>query len=269
MINAGKKGVDVWGGTSYKLPLPYLRSRDSGTATKKPAEEKKSLFAPGPGDGPQFKFPKAKKGMDYQINVFGKDGKEPPISYLPMKEWGGKKAVKREEAKGEEKKGTKGGRGSFIDAIFYYGEKYKYPGPDAYFKKDKEKAKENAKDADKSKDKKKAERPNFLSDCEYLGLNNPAPGTYNLKDTWAEINNKKKPATEEKKKPNYVAGDWRVKKQKDGPAPGLYEITRLMTLAAPKDGETKDKAMKRFASIPVFERPKLGIINKVRRLFSF
>lgn len=255
LVFSGKKGTDVWGGTSYKLPEPYLRPR---IPEKKGAEDRKSTFVPAPGDGPQYKFTKAKKGMDYQIQVFGKDGKEPPISYLELKPWIKKKEKKAEE-KTEDKTKQKGGRGSFIDAIFFYGEKYKFPGPDKYFSE--KKKEEKKKDSDKPKDEKKPEKPNFLDDYQYLGLNNPAPGTYNMKDHWVPAKGKEK--KEEKKKPAYVPNSWRTKNDK-GQAPGQYEITRLMTIAQAKEGEeTKGKPSKRFASIPVFERPKFGIINKV------
>ena len=269
MANSGKRAVEVWGGTSYKLPLPYLRTRDVG---KKPTEEKKSRFVPAPGDGPQYVFSKAKKGMNYHINVYGKDGSEPPASYLPYKEWNGKKTDKKDDGKatggGWKKDSGKMGRGSFVDGIFFNGKKYNYPGPDKYFSEAGHKAKQEQKDAEKAKEKKTAERPNFLSDYQYLGLNIPSPDTYNFKDTWAASTTAKKPVSEEKKKPAYVPGSWRAKNDK-GQAPGQYEVTRIMTMVNAKDAEdAKGKSVKKFASIPVLERPTLGVINKVFLYFS-
>ncbi len=72
---------------------------------------------------------------------------------------------------------------------------------------------------------------------------------------------KKKRSEEERKKQKaYQPGGWRVKNDQ-GHGPGAYEVTRLLSVVA-KEGEDKARSMKRFASIPVFERPKLGIINK-------
>jgi len=180
MINANKKTADVWGGASYKLPLPYLRVRED--KKEKNTDEKKSRFVEAAGDGPAPKFGNSKRGRFYHLNTYGKDGKEPPHSYLPVSEWIKKKdkEQKKEDTK-EEKKGV-GGRGSFIDAIFFNGEKYKMPGPNNYFKEDKDKAKEQKKEATgEPKEKKKFERVNFLCDAAYLGMNNPCPGSYNLK----------------------------------------------------------------------------------------
>ena len=72
------------------------------------------------------------------------------------------------------------GRGSFIDTIFFDGEKYKLPGPDLYFKEDKKEGK-SGREKEEAKDKKVPERLNFLSDAVYMGMNNPCPGTYNMK----------------------------------------------------------------------------------------
>ncbi len=179
MIGVNNK-AEVWGTMTYRTPVPYLRQRL--TAKKEAEEGKSSRFVQAPGDGAAYKFGKGNRGRFYHINSYGKDGKEPPHSYLPYKEMGGKKVVAvKKEGEGEKKGAT--GRGSFIDAIFFNGKKYKYPGPGNYFsatEKGKEKA--NKKEAEtKDKDKKKFERLNFLCDAEYLGMNYPCPGTYNLK----------------------------------------------------------------------------------------
>lgn len=174
MMNAAKK-ADVWGATSYTLPKPYLRERTE----KKDAGENKARFIQAPGDGPAYKVGKSERKRFFHLNVYGKDGKEPPHSYLPLKEWGGKKEPKKEEAKGD-KKFVGSARNTFVDNIFFFGEKYKLPGPNAYFKEPGEKAK-TAKKEEEGKEKKKFERVNFLCDAEYLGMNNPCPGSYNMK----------------------------------------------------------------------------------------
>ena len=173
MMNAAKKAD--WGTTSYTLPKPYLRER----LEKKEEGDQKRRFVEAPGDGPAFKVGKAERKRFFHLNVYGKDGKEPPHSYLPLKEWGGKKEVKKEEVKGE-KKFVGSARNTFVDNIFFNGEKYKFPGPNAYFKEPPAK-KEAPKKEDEGKEKKKFERVNFLCDAEYLGMNNPCPGTYELK----------------------------------------------------------------------------------------
>ncbi len=175
MIGANKK-TDVWGCTTYRVPVPYLRTREEG---KKDADESKGRrFVQSPGDGAAYKFGKGNRGRFYHINSYGKEGKEPPHSYLPYKELGVKKVPGKKEEKGE-KKGPPG-RGSFIDDIFFYGNKFKYPGPEKYFSaSDAKDKKKEPKPEDK--DKKKTERLNFLCDAEYLGMNNPDPGTYPLK----------------------------------------------------------------------------------------
>ena len=173
-MTAEKKGGDVWGGASYKLPNPYLRTRED-PKDKKEGESAKPRFVTAPGDGAAYKFGNAKRGRFYHINVYGKDI-EPPVSYLPVKEWVKKREAKKEETKDDKKAGVPG-RGTFIDAIFFYGNKYKYPGPDQYIVGAKNKKEEPKKEGE-DKDKKKTERLNFLCDAEYLGMNNPCPGSY-------------------------------------------------------------------------------------------
>jgi hypothetical protein len=249
--------VDEWGGTNYLIPKPYLRTRGEF----KVEEGKRNRFVEHPGDGPSFKMGKAEKtGKFYHINKYaGKEGNEPPHSYLKYNEWKGKKEQKKtEEVKGEKKK-TDSGRGTFIDAIFFYGNKHNFPGPDCYFKKDAKKDKKPPK-VEEGKEKKKFERLNFLCDAEYLGMNNPCPGTYNFKDRWPGKNAKKKNPEEEKKKPGYKPGSWKVANDK-GQAPGQYDVLRLMSIAQVKDGE-KAKVLKKFASIPTIPRVTLGLINK-------
>jgi hypothetical protein len=133
-------------------------------------------------------------------------------------------------------------------------------GPGVYFKDVKKEAKEKkAPAADANGDKKKPpERLNFLSDAEYLGLNLPAPGTYNLSDGWAKLG-KKGPSKEGDKKDKfkYVPGGWRPKNDQLR-GPGQYEVTRIMSVEV-----DKDKGKKKFKTIPVYERPKMGVINKV------
>lgn len=251
---AGNKG-DSWGSTSFKIPVPYLRVRED----RKDFADKKTRFIEAPGDGPAYKLGKEERHRFYHLNVYGKDGNEPPISYLKSQEWAVKKPPKKEENKSDKKKEE--GRGSFIDAIFFNGEKYKLPGPDRYFQTEKGKDQEKKdKKTEEGKEKKKYQRLNFLCDAEYLGMNYPCPGTYPHKDTWPTKDEKKKTTEEEKKKIAYKPGSWRVVNDKKQ-GPGDYEVVRLMTVIQPKDGE-KEKSLKKFASIPVFSRTALGIINK-------
>ena len=175
-MNAEKKSTNIWGGVSYKLPSPYLRVREGKTEA---TGDKKARFIEAAGDGPAYKIGNDKRKRFYHLNVYGKEGNEPPHSYLKIKEWAVKKDEKKKEDTKEEKKGI-GGRGSFVDAIFFFGDKYKYPGPDNYFKEDKDKAKTAKAEVEgKDKEKKTFERVNFLCDAEYLGMNIPCPGSYN------------------------------------------------------------------------------------------
>jgi hypothetical protein len=145
-------------------------------------EDRKARFVENAGDGPSYKIGHEQRKRFYHLNVYGKEGNEPPHSYLKVKEWAVKKDDKKKDDKKEDHKGV-GGRGSFVDAIFFFGDKYKYPGPDNYFKEDKDKAKTAKADEGKEKEKKKFERVNFLCDAEYLGMNIPCPGSYNTNVT--------------------------------------------------------------------------------------
>ena len=218
-------------------------------------ENIKRHFVPAPGDGPEYKFSGGRKG-EVKISSLGKDAKGTPVSYLPISVWGVKKEEK-ETAKTERASMT--GRKSFIDAIFFYGNKYKYPGPNQYFALPK-KGSEKKQEKPKEKEKEKTEKMNFLMDYQYLGMNIPGPGEYPMKDPWAEIANKKKQAKpeEDKKKANPAEG-WKGKNNK-GQGPGQYDIVRLLSVTETK--ESGGKQLKKFQSIPIFERTTLGIINK-------
>lgn len=254
MTSSGRRGANVWSSLSYELPLPYLRPR----VIPKDQKDMKRVFVPAPGDGPQYKFAMEKKGQSHtSIPPYGKEAKTPPVSYLPIPIWAKKKEGKKEPGK-DDNKGAKTDRGSFIDAIFFNGKKYNFPGPDRYstvLNKDSDK-----KD-DKQKIRKEGERKSFLMDYQYLGLNSPGPGEYPLKDTWAETANKKKHGGggEEKKNEGNAAQEQK-KKDRQGHGPGQYDIVRLMTLN--ETTSAGGKQMKSFKSIPIFERAQFGIINK-------
>lgn len=250
VTNTGKNAVNVWSGFTYEVPRPYLRPR----VIPKDQEGQKRHFVPGPGDGPEYKFAIGEKGKSHVAVPYGKDAKMPPVSYLPLPSWGAKKEGKKET---KDEKGSKTERGSFIDAIFSYGNKYKFPGPSQYFATSKNDLEKKQK---KPKEKEKTERMNFLMDYQYLGMNIPGPGEYPLRDSWAEIANKKKTTkTEDSKKQVSASQDWKVKNDKKN-GPGQYDIVRLLTVTETK--ESGGKQIKKFKSIPVFERAKFGIINK-------
>lgn len=252
MVQSGRKSVNAWSSLSYEVPKPYLRPR----IIPKGETSEKRHFVIGPGDGPQFQFSKEKKGQTHEMLPYGKDAKVPPVSYLPLPIWAKPKESSKKSPAKDEKLGISG-RGSFIDEIVFLGKKYNLPGPSRYFSEEKKEG--EGKEA-KFKDKKNEERPNFLMDYQYLGMNIPGPGTYKLKDTWEEIVNKKKQASEDKKKTSSSQA-WKIKNDK-GNGPGQYEIVRLMTI---DDGKGEgSKQMKKFKSIPVFERSLFGVINKVK-----
>ena len=91
-------------------------------------------------------------------------------------------------------------------------------------------------------------------------MNSPGPGSYKLKDTWEETAAKRKEGIGDKKKPGNVAQSWKVKNDQ-GHGPGQYDIVRLMTLD--ESGADGSKKMRKFKSIPIFNRALFGIINKV------
>eukprot|EP00826_Nyctotherus_ovalis_P051348 TRINITY_DN6411_c0_g3_i1.p1 TRINITY_DN6411_c0_g3~~TRINITY_DN6411_c0_g3_i1.p1 ORF type:complete len:166 (-),score=50.15 TRINITY_DN6411_c0_g3_i1:381-878(-) len=144
-------------GLNYQVPATYM-------ARNKPIQvgsEKKELMP----DGPVYTWSKCKRQTLASNVKFGKDGKEPPHSYMQLETWAAKK---------EAKTSAKVNRTTYIDDIMKYQGKHKYPGPDKYFKEEKKKLPEK-----KSVDKSKLIRPSFLDDAQYLAMNNPAPGTYN------------------------------------------------------------------------------------------
>lgn len=256
IINSGNRTVNIWGIVgNYKVPIPYLRPRVLNKGQPEPG--KSSRFVPALGDGPEYKFAKTGKGLSLKGTSYGKDakGKGPPVSYLPLREWAPKKDKKIEN---KQEKGAKTERGSFIDTIFFNAKKYNNPGPGKYFATEKK----DDKDRGKLKDKKKIERPNFLYDCEYLGLNTPGPGTYKLKDTWIATERKRITTADDKKRQVYVPQAWKAK-HNQGNGPGQYEITRLLNVK-----EEKGKTVRDIVHIPIYERTKLGIINKVRIQFN-
>ena len=225
--------------------MPYLRPR---VLNKGQPEPGKCRFVPTIADGPEHLFAKDKKGVLPKNTSYGKDAKTPPVSYLPLHQWA--KKQDRKLAPNPEKT-AKTERGSFIDRIYFDSKKYNSPGPGKYFQPVKKEDIGTVK-----KDKKEIERPNFLYDYEYLGLNNPGPGTYHFKDTWAEAG-KKRVSTADKK-PGYVPQGWKIKNNKNC-GPGQYEINRLLSVA-----EDKSKGKKTLVNIPIYERTAtLGVINKV------
>ncbi len=145
----------------YKTPKTYLR-RNKYEETKA-MPDRKNLSA----DGEAFTMGKAKREHFFKPPTFGKDGKEPPHSYLNLRQWAAKKEAKVD--------GKKMVRKTYIDDVLEYNKKHKYPGPDSYFKESK-KAKESTV---VKVDGKKLVRPSFLDEYQYVGLNNPAPGAYN------------------------------------------------------------------------------------------
>jgi hypothetical protein len=246
VIKSGRREASGWGLTSYKVPKPYLRPRVLNKGQPEPG--KGTHFVTAPGDGPEYKFSKTSKGGIMKNPSYGKDAKEPPASYLPLREWAIKKDKRIQETTNKK---AQTGRGSFIDTIFSDAKKYNYPGPNKYF----ETAKKDRKDEIKPKETKKIERPNFLYDCEYLGMNNPGPGSYHFKDPWNVAEKKRITSADSKTRPSESA---KGGKRGKGNGPGQYEIVRLLTVR-----EEKGKSARSFVPIPIYERPKLGIINKV------
>jgi len=226
--------------------MPYLRSRVLNKGQPEPG--KGARFVTAPGDGPEYKFAKTNKGGVLKNASLGKDAKGPPVSYLPLKEWAITKDKKIQQTV-DKKAQTQ--RGSFIDTIFFEAKKYNYPGPNKYFE-----AKKKDKKAEiKPKEVKKIERPNFLYDYEYLGLNAPGPGSYSIKDPWIVTEKKRITSADTKTRPPESS---KGGKQGKAGGPGQYKIVRLLTVH-----EEKGKSKRNFVSIPIYERPKLGIINKV------
>ena len=150
----------------YRVPSTYLirNKQEEG----KEAPDRKNLSA----DGPAYTISKCKREHLLKNVSYGKDGKEPPHSYLNIAQWYIKKDGKDGDLKPKSVE-----RKTYIDDVMAYNNKHKYPGPDQYFKENKKK--DEKKEKDKDKDKKKVIRPCYLDDYQYIGLNNPAPGAYN------------------------------------------------------------------------------------------
>ena len=148
----------------YDLPKTYMRRNKFEDV--KLAPDKKNLSA----DGVAFSISKSKRPPLNTKLTYGKDGKEPPHSYLNVRQWYVKKGDKSVD------KDKKFIRKTYIDDVMTYCSKNKFPGPDQYFK-DQKKKKEDKRD--EKKDGKKLTKPNFLDDYQYIGMNNPAPGAYN------------------------------------------------------------------------------------------
>eukprot|EP00826_Nyctotherus_ovalis_P006760 TRINITY_DN11636_c0_g1_i12.p1 TRINITY_DN11636_c0_g1~~TRINITY_DN11636_c0_g1_i12.p1 ORF type:complete len:243 (-),score=46.14 TRINITY_DN11636_c0_g1_i12:263-991(-) len=226
-----------WEANSYKVPVPYLRPR---VLNKDQPEPGKTRFVPTLADGPEHSFGRGKKGATQKNCLYGKGAKVPPVSYLPLEDW-----VAGVKKTGRTEKEAKSVRGSFVDAIYFNARKYNLPGPNKYFPSSKKENKQSVKKVDK-----KQTRPNFLSDYEYLGMNIPGPGSYRFKDTW----------TSQPKKRAVTADSKKSRSRKTNPCgPGRYEIVRLMTVKE----VNKEKQIRAFAHIPIFERTTLGLINKV------
>jgi hypothetical protein len=147
---------------TYYSPSTYMPRNKQ--VELKGVVDKKGLMP----DGPVYSFSKYKRQTHKKPVTFSKEGKEPPHSYLKFKDWNPKK-----ENKPPSKSVTK--RKTYIDNIIDYNNKCKYPDPSHYFK---EKKKE--KPPSTKIDPKKFVRPCFLDDPQYLSMNNPAPGAYEI-----------------------------------------------------------------------------------------
>lgn len=162
-MNDGRRAPYGKHSLTYYSPSTYL-PRNKQLELKK-VVDKKGLMP----DGPVYSLAKGKRQTHKKPVTFGKDGKEPPHSYLQFKEWNAKK-----ENKAPSK--SVGKRKTYIDCVIDYSNKCKYPGPSHYFKEKKKKEKP----PQAKIDPKKFVRPCFLDDPQYLSMNNPAPGAYNI-----------------------------------------------------------------------------------------
>lgn len=147
---------------TYYTPTTYL-PRNKQVELKGIVDKKG--FLP---DGPIYTVSKGKRQTHDKPISYGKDGKEPPHSYLKFNEWKGK-------PKGKVLSKSVPKRRTYIDEVIEYNNKHKYPGPSQYFKENKKKEKGKV-----GVDGKKLVRPCFLDDPQYLGMNNPGPGAYKL-----------------------------------------------------------------------------------------
>lgn len=170
MLTSSQKNPDIGGAGPYVVPRTYYHPKVDEAA------EKKKVKA---AEGPAYSIGKSQRASLYHKNNYGKDH-EPPHSYVELKQWIKKKEGGDKTTAEEKKKNFK--RNTYIEAIFDYQTKYKAPGPGAYFDKGAAGKKEEGKKKGTGDNAKKNIPPtlNFLSDAEYLGLNNPAPGAYNL-----------------------------------------------------------------------------------------
>ena len=152
-------------GLPYRVPKTYLRRNKLEDSKKGP---NRNLSA----DGPAYTVSKSKRVDILKHASYGKDGKEPPHSYLNLRLW-----THAKDKKGAaDERGKSAKRATYIDDVIAYHNKFKYPGPDQYQKPP---AKKDSKKKD-PKDSKPPPKPNYLNEAEYIGLNNPAPGDYNV-----------------------------------------------------------------------------------------
>lgn len=238
-----KKNVP-WGTTNYTIPKPYLRPR---LVNKSP--EIKHIFAKNPADGPAYTVSKSKRNPFFHINTYGKDCNGPPHTYLAAADWNIKSKTGGKDLSMDQKKKLE--RGSMFDMILHDAKKYGQPGPSSYFKELNMK-----KHRGESQSKKQIpNKPSFVDDIEYLGINNPSPNSYKFKDLWGYKGKSRR--IEDKTKLNSSVN---VSPRGSDRGPGRYEIVRMYTL---RDDQDKSKAERRFISIPNIERITLGVIPKV------
>lgn len=162
-MNDGRRAPYGKYSLTYYSPPTYLARNKQ--VELKGIVDKKGLLP----DGPVYSFSKCKRQTHKKPVSFGKEGKEPPHTYLTLNDWKGKK-----ENKAPSKSVSK--RKTYIDYVIEYNNRCKYPGPSHYFKEKKKKEQ-----PPKTKiDPKKHVRPCFLDDPQYLSMNNPAPGAYEI-----------------------------------------------------------------------------------------
>jgi hypothetical protein len=77
MMAGSKKNTESWGAPSYRVPPTcFFPKKGEGKETdKKPGNV---------AEGPAFSVGKSQRGRFYHLNNYGKDGKEPPHSYLQV-----------------------------------------------------------------------------------------------------------------------------------------------------------------------------------------
>ena len=234
MANAGKQAM------GYTVPSTYLpRNKKRGAEE---SQDNKGLMP----DGLIYTWSKSKRSGSIESAKYGKDGNQPPHSYLNINPWFKKKENSVKPPKIDRK--------TYIDDIVSYSKKYNYPSPDKYNVEPKKKVTEK-----KTVDPKTLIRSSFLDDYQYLSMNTPSPGDYNPQVLLIWLFQFKKERKTERSKSEvkkYVPGDWKPKNDQKQ-APGDYEIIRLMTVVP--NGENG----KKIANSPVIERVKFGVIAKV------